>query len=120
MLSWPLPRPLRTAIFGAATAVLLWVSLAPTEDLPQSIMFWDKAEHALAYLVLTGLGVTLFPRHRVGVAAYAFTLAVLVELLQGAMGLGRSCDWRDAAAGTVGIAAALAVEVPVRRWLQRR
>jgi VanZ family protein len=116
---WSLPRPLRLSVFGAATAVLLYLSLAPNEDLPGAIMFWDKAEHALAYLVLAGLGLILFPRHRFGVAVYSLAVGVGVEFLQAAMGFGRQGDWRDALAGAIGVAAALGLDLAVRR-LRRR
>ena len=45
-----LPRPLRLALYAGAAAVLLALTLAPSEDLP-SVNLWDKAEHALAWMV---------------------------------------------------------------------
>lgn len=113
-----LPPPLRLAVFGLAVAVLLWLSLAPTEALP-GITFWDKAEHALAYFVLGGLGLALFPTRPGRLAAFVFALGVVIEGLQAIGGLGRQGDWRDVAANTLGLAAALAVAAAVRRVLPR-
>lgn len=111
---WPLPRPLRAGLFCAATAALLWLSLAPTRDLPGAVMFWDKAEHSLAYLVLTGMGLVLFPRHPRLLAAYVMAVGGGVEVLQAVMGFGRQGDWRDILANAIGIAAAYSLAALAR------
>lgn len=111
-----LPRPLRLVAFGIAVATLLWLSLAPSEDLPSGITFWDKAEHALAYLVLTLTGFLLFPRHPRLVMAVAIVLGAGVEILQSLMGFGRQGDWRDMVANTLGVAVATGCWMIVRRW----
>ena len=113
-----LPRPLRLAVFGACTATLLWLSLAPSEDLPK-ITFWDKTEHALAYLLLTLTGLLLFPKHPRLVVAVAITLGAGVEVLQSLMGFGRQGDWRDMVANTLGVAVATGCWMVVRRWRRR-
>lgn len=113
-----LPRPLRLALYAGATAVLLWLCLAPSEELPQVTM-WDKFEHSIAWFVLTGTGLLLSPQRPRAIAAYALGLGALVEGLQATMGFGRKGDWRDLLADTVGVLAALAIYVLVRR-LRRR
>ena len=40
-------RPFRIAVFIVGCIVILWLSLAPTEDLPP-VTLWDKLEHAIA------------------------------------------------------------------------
>jgi len=98
--------PLRLAAFFGAVGVLLWLSLAPASALPP-VTFWDKAEHALAYLALAGLGLACFPR-RAGVLTLGLlVLGVVIEVLQANMGFGRQGDWRDAVADGLGTAAAL-------------
>lgn len=113
-----LPLPLRSAVFGSAVAVLLWLTLAPSRDLPQ-VSFWDKGEHALAFLVLAGLGLVLFPRHPVRMVVGVTALGALIEILQATMDLGRDGDWRDLAADVVGVAAALLLFALARRALRR-
>ena len=103
-----LPRPLRLAAYAAAAAILLWLCLAPTDDLP-GVSLWDKAEHSIAWAVLTGTGLVLSHHRPRAIAAFAFGLGILVELLQATMGFGRQGDWRDLVADSIGIAAALAV-----------
>nr|QQZ50652.1 hypothetical protein JKL49_04065 [Phenylobacterium glaciei] len=53
-----LPRPLRLALYAAATAFLLWLCLSPVDELPE-ITLWDKVEHAIAWFVLTAAGLLL-------------------------------------------------------------
>jgi len=103
-----LPLLPRIVTFGFAVTVLLWLSLVPTKDLPK-ITFWDKAEHALAYLVLTGLGLILFPRRPISLIGGVLGLGVAIELLQAVMDLGRQGDWRDVIANSLGVACAATV-----------
>jgi VanZ family protein len=97
---------LRFAAFGLACAVILYACLAPTEQLP-SVSVWDKAEHALAWAALTGLGLALWPRRPWRVAAFTLGLGAAIEALQATMGLGRTGDLADLAADAVGVAAAV-------------
>jgi VanZ family protein len=101
-----LPRPLRLAAFTLAVAVLLYLCLAPADELPQ-VNMWDKVEHSLAFLVLMAAGLILFPRHVRALAGGSFALGVLIEVLQANMHLGRQGDWHDVVGDTVGIVVAL-------------
>lgn len=116
MLPYRLPRPLRLALYALATAVLLYLCLAPQDALPEPGL-GDKWEHAVAWFVLAFTGLALSPRRPVAIAAYSLGLAVLVELLQATMGFGRHGDWRDLAADALGVAAAYVAAWPLRRRL---
>ena len=105
MLASHLPRPLRLALYGLATAILLYLCLAPSKNLPK-INLWDKEEHAIAWLVLTLTGLILSPHRPRAIALFAFGLGVFVELAQWAMGFGRDADWHDVAADSLGITGA--------------
>jgi VanZ family protein len=113
-----LQGPLRGAIFAAAAAVVLYLSLAPSDGLP-SVSLWDKAQHALAWGALTGLGLALAPRRWRAVAGFTLLLGVAVEILQATMGFGRMGDWRDLVADAVGILAAIRLTQAIQR-LRRR
>ncbi len=113
------PQPVRIALFAAACCVIALLSLSPTETLPQGLTFWDKAEHALAYLGLTLLGAWAFLLRMGRLAIGLFLGGVGVEILQSTMGLGRQGDAWDAVANSTGIAVGLAVAFALRR-LQRR
>jgi len=107
-----LPLPLRVGAFAGAVAVLLWLSLAPTDELPP-ITFWDKAEHALAYVVLTGLGLLLFPGRIRDLVMGILALGIGIEVAQSLMGLGRQGDWHDVVADSLGILAAVTIQAAV-------
>ena len=109
-----LPLALRLALYALAAGVLLYLCLAPSKDLP-SVNLWDKAEHAIAWAVLAGSGLVLFPRHPARVALFALAFGALVEVLQGNLPFGRDMDWTDWAADLVGVAASLALYALVRR-----
>jgi len=100
-----LPRPLRLALYALAVAILLYLCLAPSDELP-TVNLWDKEEHALAWFVLTVTGLTLSHERPRAIALFAFFLGVFVEIVQGLMGFGRDADWHDVAADSVGITAA--------------
>lgn len=103
------------AVLAAAVAVILWLSLSPIETLPIPT-FWDKAEHALAFLALTTLGLLLSSRRRVLPWA-AMGLGLAIEVLQATMGFGRVGDWRDLIADMVGVLLALALSAVAARFL---
>ncbi|MGA0605870.1 VanZ family protein [Phenylobacterium sp. VNQ135] len=105
---------LRVLAYALACAAVLYVCLAPTEALP-TVSVWDKAEHALTWAALTGLGLLFWPRRPLRVAAFAFAFGAAIEALQGTMGLGRSADTVDLLADGLGVAAALGVFALLRR-----
>ena len=108
-----LPAAVRLALYAVAVAVLLYLCLAPEHDLPK-VNLWDKAEHGIAWLVLAGAGLTLFPRRPATIAGFAFLLGGLVELLQGTLPFGRDADLKDWLADTVGVTLALLIYRLVR------
>ncbi|MDE2486602.1 MAG: VanZ family protein [Alphaproteobacteria bacterium] len=105
---------MRIGLYGVAVAVLLYLTLAPSKALPQ-VNLWDKAEHAIAWAVLAGVGFALFPGRVWPVVAFALGFGILVEILQGALPFGRDMDWHDWIADAVGVAVATAVFLAMRR-----
>ncbi|THD74254.1 MAG: VanZ family protein [Phenylobacterium sp.] len=103
-----LPLPVRLALYGLAVAILLYLTLAPSQALP-TVNVWDKAEHAIAWAVLTATGLILFPRRPWTIVLFSLALGGLVELLQAVMPLGRDGDWKDWVADSAGVAAVFAV-----------
>ena len=117
-----LPQGLRLGAYGFAVAVLLFLTLAPSNDLPE-VDLWDKAEHASAWFVLTAIGLAFWPARPARVAAFALGLGAVVEVLQWAMPFGRDGDVRDLLADSVGILVVVATWAVLgarRRWLGLR
>lgn len=102
----PLPPRLLRGLFVLLLAAVIYLSIAPGEATPTAGLFWDKAQHAIAYAVL-GLA---------GLAAFGGRWPVLVALLVVSGGLeiaqaltpfGRQGDLRDMAANAGGLLLAL-------------
>lgn len=115
-----LPRPVRIGLYALATGVVLYMCLAPTRDVPGASLLWDKAEHAITWAILTGSGLVLSPRRPRAILLFCLGLGAGIEVLQATMGFGRSGDWRDLAADSLGAGLALLVWMSLRRWLGGR
>ncbi len=104
----PLARRYGAAAFILCLLAILFLSLAPAEATLAPELWGDKVRHALAYFVLTGLGLLVFGLRwplLVGIAV----LGAGVEVAQATMGFGRSGEWADLLANLSGEALALCV-----------
>jgi VanZ family protein len=111
MLKLP-PRLVQVA-FWMCVLITVFLSLVPVERLPQAFHWWDKAQHALGFAVLTVLGLLAYPQARWRLPGYLLLLGAFIELAQAASGWRRG-DWLDLLADAVGILAVMAV------WCVRR
>lgn len=105
----PFRRPwLWAGLWSVGIALVVTTSLIPMPHLPTPEGS-DKFEHFFAYAALAAGAVQLFAR-RLSLLSACVTLALLgigIEYAQGAMGLGRTMDPRDALANTLGVLAGL-------------
>jgi len=105
-------------VFGwLSVIVAFYYSLAPVSDL--KLPDWnDKIEHGLGYLLLTFWFCGIYPRRRywrVGLAMLG--MGILVEILQGAMHMGRQEDVMDVVADLFGVVPGLLLALtPLGRW----
>jgi VanZ family protein len=81
----------------------------------------DKFNHLIAYVGLTAWFTALVHRRRyLWVVAGLTVFGLGVEAAQATMGLGRSGEWRDLIANSLGIVAGLAIAYSSREsWLAR-
>lgn len=117
------PTLLRVAqcVFWAATVFTLGCAVLPYPVI--HIFKWDKAEHVLAFYVLTGLAVAAFPRGNLIIIAAALSaFGAFIELIQGLSFVGRDRDFQDWVADTIAIAMAMAPMLLVwwRMQVERR
>lgn len=118
-LPWWLQAPVRR-LWGALLALLLlavaWLAFSPAPP-PQVDTGWDKANHALAFLVLAVLAeLALWPRparHWLS-AAGLLAYGALIEVVQSRLPA-RSAEWSDLAADAVGITIGLLLAAPLLR-----
>ncbi|WP_313254037.1 VanZ family protein [Stenotrophomonas acidaminiphila] len=123
----PLFKPLRhlpfwIGLWALAVLGVTVVCLIPSPPLPPLPENGDKAEHLIAYFLLSASAVQLFRRGRtllaVGLALVA--MGACIEFAQGALTDTRSADPLDALANTLGVAAGLATMfTPLRDLLLR-
>lgn len=97
-------------------AVTLWFCLVPR--VPQA-PGGDKFYHWLAYALLAAGFTALVERRWYGVvAASLLAFSGLIEILQASMNLGRSGEWSDMLANTLGVAVGVAFALLRREsWL---
>ena len=115
-----LPRPLRLVLYALACAILLYMTLAPSRDVPGAELIWDKAAHSLAWAVLTGSGLLLSTKRRWAIGVFAFLFGASIEVLQTVLPLGRDGEWQDLVADSTGIVLAFLIWALIRRlgWVR--
>lgn len=95
------------ATFWLATLALLVLTLVPGHYLPEKgpFNFWDKAQHGLAFAVLTALGLWAWPQRALHLRL-ALALVALGGGIEGAQHLTgwRHGEWADWAADALGVA----------------
>ncbi len=91
------------AAFWALVALTVLMSLVPGEQVPQPLVFWDKAQHTLGFAALTVLGLLAYPLAVTRVLIGLLLLGVAIECAQ-AMTSWRQGDWMDWFADAFGIA----------------
>ena len=101
------------ALFWLCCAGFAFLALVPAQYLPPHIFnWWDKAEHALAFAAMGGLGLLAYPRRWTRVLLGLLAFGAVIELAQAATGW-RSGEWGDWLGDTVGLGVAWLV---LRLW----
>ncbi len=105
-----------TLAFWAALFTVGVLSLLPVDSLPPPLInWWDKAQHALGFMVLALLGFLAYTNKTSVVAMLLAVYGVLIELAQSLTGwrYGDALDWL---ADVAGILAALALFLVFRQY----
>ncbi|HEY6839033.1 MAG TPA: VanZ family protein [Geobacteraceae bacterium] len=115
----PILRWVPITVWGG---IILWLSLIPSPPVLKSeLLGWDKFQHAVAYCLLTLLGVSSLDglpaiRHRLlWASAGAMLFGAVVEAVQGVFTTTRTAEIGDLLADAAGAAVACVVRVAVRR-----
>jgi hypothetical protein len=98
-------QPWARAAFWLATVAVLVLTLSPGPLLPRDpFNLWDKAQHALAFAVLTGVAVLGWPQPalRWRLLISLVTLGGAIEVVEHLSGW-RHGEWADWAADAVGV-----------------
>ena len=111
---------------GRAFPALFWIALllsfcagvAPAGEAP-ALMPWDKAQHFVAFYVLSVLGALAYPRRSLlAIGAWVAAFGALIELVQALPVVHRDPDFWDWSADVLAIASALATAT-LGRWRDR-
>lgn len=103
------------AAFWSALAVTFAIAEMPASRAPQ-LLPWDKAEHFLAFYVLTALAAAAYPRLPLALTALWLSLfGCTIELVQALPFVHRDCDVFDWVADVVAIAAAI-IPMGLEKW----
>ena len=93
---------MRVGWFFSMAAVTV-LALMPIEHLQLPVFdWWDKAQHALAFVVLTGWALLLWPTRALRVLLGMLAYGAGIEGAQWAVGW-RFAEWSDLAADAVGV-----------------
>jgi VanZ family protein len=95
--------PVLTIGFWSGLALVTLLGLMPGSSLPQALLFWDKAQHGLAFALLAILGCLAFPRFLSAVLLGLILHGAVIEILQTLLQLGRYADPYDWLADSLGV-----------------
>lgn len=87
--------------FGFITTIVL--TLMPSRDIPQTFIFWDKAQHTLAFFLLMLTGSIAYAKKPHWVLIGLVCYGASIEVMQKYFTTTRSGDVYDLVADTVGI-----------------
>ena len=108
------------ALSGVLLATVVFASLQPNLG-PRVPANFDKLEHLAAYVVLAVWFTGLVVRDRYWtVVVGLLALGASIEVLQGVMNIGRSAEWLDMFANTLGIGLGLVIALRVTGDWSRR
>jgi len=100
-------RKLVLAVWVLAMGLVTVLALLPVEHLQLPVFaWWDKAQHALAFAVLTAGACLLWPRATVRVVVGMIAYGAALEIAQWAVGW-RFAEWSDLLADAVGVVVAV-------------
>ncbi len=102
-----------------AALVIVYASLKPPSG-GAGLMHLDKAQHFLAYGVLSALTAITLGASRLLVPLALIVFGVVLEILQGAMPYGRQPGLADGLANAAGVLAGTGIVLAVRRRLASR
>src|SRR5690242_19926855 len=103
-----------------AVALAIYFCLAPG-GIPGLERANDKVMHIVGYLLLTVWFTGIYPRSRyIVISLLLLAMGILIEILQGAMHMGRMQELRDVYADAIGIIAGITLAFALLGgWAQR-
>ncbi len=117
-------KPLRNAIQHAMPYIFwlgffatIFLTLIPSQHIPRSFIFWDKAQHALAFFLLMLTGSIAYAKKYHWVLIGLVFYGASIEIMQNYCTTSRNGDVNDLAADVLGIMLSYIVFKMVHRSL---
>lgn len=107
-------------LFAVCVGVITVMSMIPSTRLPNALDFWDKAQHALAFAILTVTGSIAYPNKRTRTYIGLILFAVGIELIQKYFTTTHVGDVLDLLADGVGGILGIIIYALLRRWIQNK
>lgn len=95
------------------------MAFIPNTQIPDAFNFWDKAQHALAFAVLTITGNLAYPKLTKALYAGLIAYGAAIEVFQSTLTSTRFGEVSDLLADSVGVAIGFAVYFVVRKIINK-
>ena len=107
--------PYMTLLFCISIITTTILGLIPSNAVPNAFQFWDKAQHTLAFVILTITGGLAFPKKSNQVFMGLIIYGALIEIMQSTLTTTRFGDVWDWVADGVGVFIGLAIYVKLTK-----
>ena len=106
-------------LFACCIIFTLVMAVIPITEMPNAFNLWDKAQHALAFSVLTIAGNLAYPKLTKAVYVGLILYGAAIELIQSTLTTTRFGEFSDLVADGVGIGLGFAVYYIVRKVIKQ-
>lgn len=103
--------PYMPLLFWIGIIITTILGLIPGSAVPNAVQFWDKAQHTLAFLMLTISGELAFPKKSNQVFMGLIIYGALIEIMQSSLTSSRFGDVWDWVADGIGVFVGIAIYV---------
>lgn len=104
-------------IFWLGFIMTIIFTMMPSQHIPDSVIFWDKAQHALAFFMLMFTGAIAYAKRLAWIAIFLLLYGASIEIMQQYFTTSRNGDILDIVADTVGVILGLIIYAIVRTIL---
>lgn len=104
-------------IFGCCLLFTTIMALIPVPEVPDLFNFWDKAQHALAFVTLTVMASFGFPKKLKNVYLGLFLYGASIELMQMFFTTTRVGEVSDFIADSLGISIGLCIYLLINKYI---
>lgn len=106
-------------LFTCCIIFTLVMAFIPNSEIPDAFNLWDKAQHALAFAVLTITGSLAYPKLTKAVYVGLIVYGAAIEVFQSTLTTTRFGEVSDLLADSVGVAIGFAAYLVMRKVIKK-